>query len=158
MNKISYFLVFFFMLSCKDLSIKKTSSEVILNKELNTFNWNEVDVYPSFSICDDIQDVEAKKTCFTSTISNHIYTKLSNEVIIVNETINDTVLIEFQISEAGSLSFLNIEADTLTLQEIPNLKTLITTSIVDSPTIYPAIKRGQPVKSVFTLPLIIKVE
>ena len=158
MNKINCLLILLFILSCKDLKVKKTSSEAILNEELNAFNWNEIDQYPSFSICDSFVEKAEKKDCFQNTISNHIYSSLANEQITVTQNINDTVIIQFQISEKGKLSFLNIKTDTLTLQEIPNLKSLITNSIYNLPEIFPAIKRGQQVKTAFKLPLIINVE
>jgi hypothetical protein len=158
MNKINCLLVLFLIVSCQDLKVKKTSSEIILNEELETFNWNEVDQFPSFSKCENFVEKELKRECFQNIISSHIYSNLAKEQLIVSQNISDTIMIQFLISETGKLSFLDIEPDSLTLQEIPNLKSLITNSIVDLPQIYPAIKRGQQVKTAFKLPLIINVE
>ena len=50
-----------------------------------------------------------------------------------------------------------MEVDSLTNQEIPNIKVLLAKSIDSLPKIFPAIKRGQQVKTEFKLPIIIKV-
>ena len=52
MKKISVLLCVLILSSCEYFNVKKTSSEAILKEELQTFNWNEVDAYPSFSDCD----------------------------------------------------------------------------------------------------------
>ena len=63
----------------------------------------------------------------------------------------------FKISAKGKLEITKAEIDTLVLNQIPDLENLVLKSIDSLPQIYPAIKRGQPVTSVFTLPLIVKV-
>ena len=49
------------------------------------------------------------------------------------------------------------EAFVATSQEIPNIETLITDSLNTLPKIFPAIKRGQQVKTQFKLPIILRV-
>ena len=64
---------------------------------------------------------------------------------------------KFQISEKGELSLLGIKTDSLTVNEIPNIKALLINSLDSLPEIYPAIKRSQQVKTEFTLPIVISV-
>ena len=52
MKYISLFLIFFCLNSCDYFDKKKVNADDLLNQELKTFNWNEVDVYPSFTTCD----------------------------------------------------------------------------------------------------------
>ncbi|WP_406682658.1 hypothetical protein N1F78_08130 [Seonamhaeicola sp. MEBiC1930] len=158
---MKYPLVFLLMLllaSCNYFDVKKTSSEAILNEELKTFNWKEVDVYPSFSMCDSLSEKHEKMYCFQYFIKKQIIESLEQEVIVVTQDINDTIQLKFQITEAGALNLLETEMDSLTIEEIPNIEDLIVKSLDSLPEIYPAIKRGQQVKTQFNLPIAINVE
>ncbi|TVZ47759.1 hypothetical protein JM82_2381 [Olleya sp. Hel_I_94] len=143
--------------SCQYFDVEKTSSEAILKKELKTFNWKEVDSYPSFKTCDTLQLKLDAKQCFETTLANHISSKLQEQTIIVSQDINDTILLSLLISEKGELVINAIEIDSITTLEIPEIKTIITNSLDTLPTIYPAIKRGQQVKSQFKLPIVLRV-
>ena len=143
-------------MSCNYFDVKKTSSEAILNQELKTFTWNEVDEYPSFTICDNELSKVGKKACFQNTLLDVITKNIKTDTIVVSKNINDTLKIKFLISEKGKLTVMDFEVDSLTLQEIPNIKHLINSSLESIPQIHPAIKRGQQVKTAFTLPVIIQ--
>ena len=158
MRQVAIVLVFIVFTSCNYFDVKKTSSEAILNEELKTFNWSEVDVYPSFSSCDNEQSEEAKKLCFQNTLRNVIYSEIKSDTIVVSENLKDTILITFQITEKGKLSVVNMEIDSLTQKEIPNIETLLHNSLNTLPKIYPAIKRGQQVKTEFILPVVIEAD
>ncbi|WGD35505.1 hypothetical protein [Olleya sp. YS] len=157
MKQIAVLLVFFLLVSCQYFDVKKTTPEAILSEELKTFNWNEVDNYPSFEICDSLQTKLESKECFETTLANHISETLQTETIIVSQDINDTIMLSFLISEKGKLDINSIKMDSITSQEIPNIETLITDSLNTLPQIFPAIKRGQQVKTEFKLPIILQV-
>jgi len=157
MKRISVFLVFILLTSCEYFNVKKTSSEAILEEELQSFKWNEVDEYPTFASCDSNASKETRKNCFETTLANGILNQIQKENIIVTQDIYDTIEIKFQVSEKGELLLLNIKTDSLTVKEIPNIKTLLISSIDSLPKIYPAIKRSQQVKTEFTLPIVISV-
>ena len=154
MKQIAVLLMAFLMVSCKYFEAKKTSKDAILKKELKTFNWNEVDTYPSFPICDSLQTLSNKKQCFETTLANHISTQLAKQTFVVTQDINDTIVLELLITEKGQLQIKQFTADSLTLAELPNIKQVIETSLDSLPPIYAAIKRGQQVKSQFKLPII----
>ncbi|MBP1839155.1 hypothetical protein [Formosa algae] len=157
MKHFVFILALLLLCACDDLKVKKTSTEAILNEELKSFKWNEVDEYPTFSSCEFSSTQQDNKLCFEQTLSAVILERLQAERIIVNHDVLDTILIKFKISDLGDLSLLHFEVDSLTQAEIPNIKFLITSSLDSLPVIEPAIKRGQKVNSEFTLPIIIKV-
>lgn len=157
MKRIFVFLVIILVTSCEYFNVKKTTPEAILNEELQTFNWNDVDAYPTFSFCDSLATKQDKRLCFENGLSNQIFNALEKEKLVVSQDINDTILLEFQISEKGVLSLVNSKIDTLILQEIPNIKSLLNQSLDTLPEIFPALKRGQQVKTTFELPIVIRV-
>lgn len=157
---MKHFFVFLFILSltsCEYFNVKKTSSEAILKEELQTFNWNDVDEYPSFSICDSSNTKEERTLCFQETITQNITSYLQKERIVVTQDINDTIMLHFQVSKKGELLLLQTKIDSLTTKEIPNIKPLLDKSLDSLPKIFPAIKRGQQVTTEFKLPIVISV-
>ena len=144
--------------SCDTLVKKKVSSQDILQEELQSFNWNEVDVYPSFSNCDTAMSKEAKETCFQNTITSSITSSISQEYIVVSTAINETVTIDFSIDETGIAKVLAIKASDALYKEIPEFDAIIYKTIEDLPKIFPATKRGQQVKTQFKLPINVQVE
>ena len=82
---------------------------------------------------------------------------LQKEMIVVTQDINDTLNLEFKVSEKGELTLQAVDFDSITLKEIPNIKTLLSNSLDSLPKIFPAVKRNQYVKTEFKLPIIIHV-
>lgn len=143
--------------SCEYFNVKKTSSEAILNEELKTFNWDEVDEYPVFLVCDSLNTKQEKKQCFDRKLTNEIFNFLKEKSIVVTEDVNDTINLKFKVSETGTITLDAFQVDSITIKQIPDIKLYIRESLQSLPKIYPAIKRGQQVKTEFELPLIISV-
>lgn len=157
MRQICVLLLFLVLTSCEYFNVKKTSSEAILKEELQTFNWNDVDEYPSFSVCDSLTAKAEKKSCFQQVLTTHISDFLQNEIIIVTKDISDTIVLNFRVTETGELKLIDSKINALTKEEIPNIETLLAKSLDSLPKVFPAIKRGQQVTTEFKLPIIIKV-
>jgi len=155
------FYVFLFLLmlsSCEYFNVKKTSSEDILKEELQTFNWNEVDAYPSFTECDSVGSKAKQRTCFENVLTWHIWEFLEHERIVVTQDVSDTIILSFQVSESGELKLNKTKIDSVTLHEIPEIESLLFKSLDNLPEIFPATKRGQQVKTKFELPVIIDIQ
>ncbi len=144
--------------SCDYFNVKKTSSEAILQEELQTFDWENVDSYPSFSECDSLQLKEEKKVCFESTLYAEISEFLQKQIIVVTQDVNDTLMLKLRVSNKGEMTLLSAQIDSITEGEIPDLQQLILKSLDALPQVNPAIKRSQPVATEFEMPLIIKVD
>ncbi|MGE5944631.1 MAG: hypothetical protein ACM31G_09855 [Flavobacteriales bacterium] len=155
MKQFSTFLLLLMLCSCEYFNVKKVSSETILKEELQTFNWNDVDEYPTFSVCDSQSTKEEKKACFVQTLTGFIINYLQKDAIIVTQDIHDTINLNFKVTNTGDLILLDTKIDSLTNNEIPNIKQLLTESLDSLPKIFPAIKRGQQVTTEFKLPIII---
>lgn len=158
---VKYFVLFtisVLLFSCDNLVKKKVSSETILEEQLQTFNWNDVDVFPAFSNCDETASKEKRKQCFQETLSEFIFKEIHEAEIVASQSINETVTIDFQISETGILTVLDIAESDILKQEIPEFESIIRNALEALPKIYPATKRGQQVKTQFKLPIVISVE
>ena len=156
MKYIRFVIFCLIITSCNYFNVKKTSSEQILKDELQSFNWGEVDEFPSFASCDTSLTKEGRKSFFVTTLANHILEDLYEENLIVSHDLNDTISIEFKLSDKGEISISNIKIQEPTRIALPNLEMQIMASIESLEEIFPAIKRGQQVSTQFKLPLIIK--
>lgn len=123
---------------------------------MEAIDWKEVDRYPSFSNCDNILEKPEQKDCFINTISSQLYRSVNHEGMIATRKVYDTVKVNFEVSSSGQLSILEIKIDTLLKKEFPNLEMWLLQSIDSLQPVAPAYKRGIPVKTQFTLPVIIK--
>ena len=150
-------LILLLFTSCEYLNVKKTSSEEILKEELQTFNWNELDVYPTFSICDSTITKIEKKQCFETILTSHLSGFLADVNFVVSQDVNDTLELTFVISDLGKASITDIKVKEETLLELPDIKEILQKSIDSLPKIFPALKRGQQVTSQFNLPVVIQV-
>lgn len=158
MKYILSLIFFFFFFSCELNINKKISVDDILDEEWKTFNWSDVDEYPSFTTCDSLLTISQKKECFISTLSNQIYSDLISNTKIVNRTIQDTVMVNFTVSNDGKINFdeLILDENIVELQDLIDLS--FKSSIEKLPTIFPAIKRGQQVNVKFSLPIFVSTE
>lgn len=156
-----FFLVFLLLAlvsGCNLFDTEKISSEKIFEEEIQAIDWTEVDRYPIFPNCKEDLNENAQKECFIKTINIHLLENLNANKILATREISDTLLIDFEIDERGKLSILEIAMDTLMQQEFPNLKKQIIKSLDSLQPIAPAYKRGIPVKTQFSLPVVILTE
>ncbi|MBT0606811.1 hypothetical protein [Aequorivita echinoideorum] len=142
--------------SCQYFETEKVSSEKIYKEEIEAIDWKEVDRYPSFIHCDSIAEKPEQKQCFINTINSRLYQSISDKNIIAVHEVYDTVLVDFAVSNKGNLSILQIEMDSVLKKDFPNLEDLLLKTIDSLQPIAPAYKRGIPVKTQFTLPVIIQ--
>ena len=144
--------------SCNYFEQKKISSEELLEEELQTFNWKDVDEYPTFASCDSSSGKLLKKQCFERTLQNIVAAQLSKQRIVVSQDVTDTILLKITIDTKGQLTVDDISCKPLTKQQIPNLDSLLLHSFDSLPIIFPAIKRSQQVATQFSLPIVVNIQ
>lgn len=151
-------LIFCFVLiSCNYFEKKKVYTEDILQEELQTFNWNDVDEYPTFASCETTTGKDNKRQCFENTILQVLNKKLSEQNIVVTEDINDTIILKITIDNQGNFNVNDIKSGELTKAQIPKIDSLLIHSFDSLPKIYPAIKRSQQVATQFSLPIVVRI-
>ena len=142
------------LVSCDYFQVKKVSSKEIYEEEVDAINWKEVDQFPLFDDCPaDQEDREKELACFQSVIGSHLQEQVKTLDQSVSVQVQDTVLISLRISEQGQIGLLNIVMDQTTERQIPALRRTLEEGISTLPKPQPALKRGIPVVTEFTLPL-----
>ncbi|MDO1501760.1 hypothetical protein Q2T40_16620 [Winogradskyella maritima] len=158
MKRLIGLLLLVLLASCQYFDNKKVYSEDLLQEELQTIDWNAVDEYPSFSSCDGVSGQDARRNCFQNTLLNHVNTYLAEQDLLAYDDVSDTISMKLSIDKMGALSILNLKVKESTSASIPKLDSLLRQSIVELPKVYPAIKRGQQVRTEFVLPIIIQID
>ena len=147
-----FFLIFF--CSCQFFE-KKIDTQTIIENELKTFKWDELDQYPSFEVCDDIIKFELNKNCFESTIINHFTDFIKNNDSIRFSKTNDTLILDLSISKTGKLKISSSQIQQSSDSSVLFFIKSVQESLIKLPPLYPAVKRGQYVDSRFKLPVIL---
>ncbi|MCG8571122.1 MAG: hypothetical protein MJB14_13395, partial [Spirochaetes bacterium] len=88
----------------------------------------------------------------------HLYQSIGARAIRSYTRLNDTLLLAFTISREGVLQVESIEQDSLVRVELPHMEQWIMESIDSLPDVTPAYKRGIPVHTQFTLPIVLRTE
>ena len=157
----SLIIISFFLLnSCQfDFKIdRKISVDEFINEELKSFNWNEVDQYPVFENCLGINSILEKNNCFVETITESFKENLTNNSLILNRTLVDTVNMILKVDKTAEISIesINISSQNIKYKEV--ISRSFNNTISNLPKLYPAIKRGQQVDVIFKIPIIISTE
>jgi hypothetical protein len=142
--------------SCQYFETDKISKETFYQEELKTIDWKDVDQYPVFSKCENFTEKTEQKNCFENTLSFHLQQAFTNNNAISVRDLNDTVTVKFTISNTGKLSIMEMKITGTIKAEFPLLYNWLEESIDTLHPAAPAYKRGIPVATQFTLPIIIK--
>ena len=160
MRKTLFIILCFLFVSCEfDFQFdKKITVDEFLTEELKSFNWNDVDEYPVFENCLEINNVKNKNNCFVETITSSFRENLKTNSLVLNRTLIDTARMFLKVNKIGKISIEN-----MTISDQNNkYKEVITKSfertVSSLPKLYPAIKRGQAVDVRFNIPIIISTE
>ena len=150
-------LLSLFFGSCQYFDKQIPSEEVLLEKELNEINWNEVDEFPSVTNCDSLADKEQKKQCFFDYVSQLIQQKLNADTLPVLYPKRDTIDVIITVMPDATMQFEPQLKDSL-MYDRNKVDSILRTRLIDFPKINPALKRGIPVKTQFVLPVVLLVE
>lgn len=158
MKQFSLFLVFILFNSCQYFDKQVPSEKELLQKELKSINWKEVDEYPSVVDCDKIEDKKQRQQCFFEVLTQLIQEKLCNDTLAMLYPELDTIEVKVTVFPNATMKFEpQFPKDSVAYDKI-KIDSILKARLVDFPKINPAIKRGLPVKTQFILPVILKVE
>lgn len=144
--------------SCGYFETEKISTETFYQEELKTIDWKEIDQYPAFPCCQNIAEKTLQKTCFENTLSAHLRQSFGKHNASAIRDLNDTVKLAFSINNKGKLMVTNIQIAPPIEEEFPLLHSWLMEGIDTLHPVAPAYKRGIPVATQFTLPIIIRTK
>ena len=151
-----FFLALSFVLllaSCDWLVPKEEKTRRLVQQELSSINWNDVDQYPMFKTCGESISKDEQRICFEEELLNHFSRTLNDFEFILKEDVGDTIYVDFLVERDGSITVLDIEDQMVVQDQIPEFNAIITQSLKSLPEIQPALKRGIPVSAKFRIPL-----
>ena len=157
MNRLVCLFLLALLSSCNYFEKQKVNADDLLEEQLQTFNWNEVDMYPRFSNCDSIIEKEESKICFQNTLLSHVNSYLEAQNIVVTEDVNDTIRLQLTIDHEGVLEIESMSVKPETEQQIPEIDSLLRQCFKQVPKIEAATRRSQYVKTSFEFPVIVKI-
>ena len=130
----------------------------MLQKELKSINWKEVDEYPSLVDCESVTDKKQQQQCFFERLTQLIQEKLSVDTLAALYPELDTIEVKVTVFPNATLQFEpQFPKDSVAYDTI-KIDSILRARLVGFPKVNPAIKRGIPVKTQFILPVILKVE
>jgi hypothetical protein len=144
--------------SCQYFDKRVPSKEVLLEQELKSINWNEVDEFPSVADCEKISDKATQRNCFFDFLTTEIQSRLDIDTLSILYPEIDTIEVKVTVFPDSTLQFEpQFPKDTVAYDTI-KIDSILHARLIDFPKVNPAIKRGIPVKSQFILPVILKME
>ena len=146
----SFLILLIFCTSCDKFPFSKKKQLPDLD---TIINFNEVDFLPSFAVCDSLVEKDAKSACFRTNIHQKIGEELQKKVLTIKDSVDEIVIVHLLIDAKGILKLEQIEASEVIMEQLPTLDSLLAISIQNISKIYPAIKRGIPVKTKYILPI-----
>ena len=153
-----FLLVFILFNSCQYFDKQVPTEKELLEKELKTINWKEVDEYPSVVDCEKIENKTERQQCFFDILTQLIQQKLSVDTLAVLYPELDTIEVKVTVFPNSTIKFEpQFPKDSVAYDKI-KIDSILQARLVDFPKVNPAIKRGIPVKTQFILPVILKVE
>jgi hypothetical protein len=144
--------------SCQFFETEKISTETFYEEDLKAINWNDVDQYPVFRSCESITEKNEQKDCFSQVLIHSLSQAAWNSTTGVGYDLNDTIWLRIDISETAELKVREIQIDSSLLRAYPLMKQALLDRLDSVKLIAPAYKRGIPVRTEFSLPIVVETE
>jgi len=155
MRKFIAILVLCTFFSCDLFESKEKKTQKLVNQELLTIDWNDVDNYPLFETCDELSSKTSQRECFETQLLKHFSATLKEFEFTIDPNSNNTVFVDFLIDQDGKISVTNINKDKSINDKMPGFDGIISQSLRSLPPLAPALKRGIPVSAKFRIPIVL---
>lgn len=154
----SLFLVVILFNSCQYIDKQVPSEKELLQKELKSINWKEVDEFPSVAGCEKIENKAMRQQCFFEYLTLLIQQKLSTDTLSILYPELDTIEVKVTVFPNSRIMFEPLFPKDSVAYDTIKIDSILKARLIGFPKINPALKRGIPVKTQFILPVILKVE
>ena len=144
------------LVSCEWFVSREAKTRELVDQEIQSINWNEVDQFPLFGVCDETASKPEQQECFQNALVMHLSMALQDFEFRANQPMSDTLYVDFLVDNQGSLSVLSVEQNPMLTAENPEFERIISGTLRSLPRLQPALKRGIPVSARFRIPLVIQ--
>ncbi len=144
--------------SCNWFTSREEKTLELVNQEMQTIDWNEIDQYPLFANCDELVSKKFQRECFEKTLLKHFSDLINEFEFELDSAISDTINVDFLIDKEGGISVLDIEKNVKIEAQIPEFNGIIIQGLKGLPVIAPALKRGIPVATKFRFPIVLSTK
>ncbi|MDX1333317.1 MAG: hypothetical protein R3252_09830 [Robiginitalea sp.] len=144
------------LVSCEWFASREKKTRELVEQEMRSINWNEVDQFPLFEACDETASKPEQQECFQNTLVMHLSMSLQDFEFRSDQPLSDTLYVDFLVDNQGSLSVLSVEENPLLTAENPEFERIVSGTLQSLPRLQPALKRGIPVSARFRIPLVIE--
>ena len=155
LRAFSFLFVIFLCTSCDKFSFSKKSQKIALD---TIVDFSSVDTFPSFKVCDSLIDKQKKSDCFRSTIHQKIGEELLQHQLTIKDSIDEIIYVDLIIDSSGVFILEAIQSSENIKKQLPELDSLLKSSVQKLPKIFAALKRGIPVTTKYNLPIRIQLK
>jgi hypothetical protein len=143
------------LVSCEWFPSREARTRQLVEEEIRSINWNEVDQFPLFEACDETAPRAEQRECFQNTLVMHLSMALQDFEFRTEGPLSDTLYVDFMVDNQGGVSVLSMEENEALSRENPEFERIVSGSLRSLPRLQPALKRGIPVATRFRIPLVI---
>ena len=158
MRKFLAILLLCACFSCDLFESKEKKTQKLVNQEMQTIDWNDVDNYPLFENCDEYTSKTSQRECFETELLSHFSATLQEFEFVIEPGMDTTVFVDFLIDHEGKITVVQIEKDNDINEVMPEFDGIVSQSLRNLPPLAPALKRGIPVKAKFRIPIVLSAD
>ncbi len=155
MRNLSILFLLCLLTACDWSAKREKRTQELVDQEIQAIDWEDVDQYPLFADCDELDSKFEQKKCFMETLLRHFSKSLQNSDLVLEKEIKDTIFVNFRMEDTGAITLINIKNDEQLSQQVPDFRNQIEKSLNSLPKIEPALKRGIPVSAKFRIPIVL---
>ncbi len=146
------------LVSCEWFPSRQERTQKLVDAEMQTIDWNQLDQFPLFGACDETASRLGQQECFQNTLTLHLSMALQDFKFRSETALHDTLHIDFLVDNKGGISVLSIGENQALAAENPEFENIVARSLRSLPRLEPALKRGIPVAAQFRIPLVLKTD
>lgn len=144
--------------SCEWFPSQQDRTRKLVDAEMQTIDWNQLDQFPLFDACDETASRFGQQECFQNTLTLHLSMALQDFDFRSETALHDTIYVDFLVDNQGGISVLTIGENQVLAAENPEFENIVARSLRGLPRLEPALKRGIPVAAQFRIPLVVKTD
>ena len=146
------------MSSCQWFTSREARTKAYVEEEMRQIDFNQLDQFPLFEICDETASKFRQQDCFESTMLMNLSLIMEEKGIQLQGSAGDTLWLDFTVDQEGMVSIDSTGLSSVSGETYPEIYQAMNLSMSDLPPIAPALKRGVPVAAQFRLPLVLKAK